>query len=565
MQKILSQKFNRRDAETPRFFEREKIKIQISKWRNFFSLISLRLCVSAVLITFAACHTKPTDLRTLAPAETFVYMEVNDLAKTLNSLTESKSFQELATDKPDFSAFENVQAAVVVTGFETSEQKLTSEDSVLNFKPLFAVIADTHAWKPTAVSIAENQIGKFAKDNYGDEVKLEKSEKADAKFFVWTSSDGRKLFSAVSGSVIYVGNDESILDKCLAVGRGAAESLVKNENVARARENAKSENLLAFGYAAPEAVAQIANVAGVSAAIETTEEDAGRSFIAQVLPQILRNTTGEIVWTANRSERGIEDTIFVSLNNETASVFKETLISNSETETNSAEFLPTEIFSATRYNLKNPLIAWRSLLLVTAKNTDALSGKFLVHLSDGLLEPYGVANAETFLSQIESEILTAQFDADGEKSVVIVTVKNAEELKKSISNEINFKVSSKKTENASVWHSEDKQIAAAFVENKLILGDGEMVLKCLQAKQTGQNFTKNQLFQNLKESKSVAFTFAKDKNSAEKIVEVLGNAQENKNTISVYTTETRFGENGIERKTVSAFGLLGTILEQLEE
>lgn len=523
------------------------------------------ICVHLWLIFLTSCASKPTDLRTLAPAETLVYLEANDLAKTLNSLTESKAFQEIATDKPNFSAFENVQVAVVVTGFETSEQKVTSDDSVLNFKPHFAVIADTHAWKPTAVSIAENQIGKFAKDAYGEDVKLEKSEKADAKFFVWTSSDGRKLFSAVSHSVIYVGNDESVLDKCLAVGRGAAESLLKNENVARARESSKGENLLAFGYVAPEGVAQIANVAGVSTAIEATEEDAGRSFIAQILPQILRNTTREIVWTANNSEQGIEDKISVFLNSETASVFKESLASNSETETSATEFLPTEIFSATRYNIKNSLIGWRSLLLVTAKNTDALSGKLLIQVSDSLLESYGVANAETFLSAIDSEVLTAQFDADGEKSVVIATIKDVEKLKKSISNEINFKMSPEKQENADVWHSEDKEIAAAFAENKLILGDSESVLKCLQAKQNNQNFTKNPLFQKLKETKAAAFTFAKDKDSAKKIVEVLGNAREDKDAITIYTTETRFTEKGIERKTVSPFGLLGTILEQLEE
>ncbi len=545
---------------------RYKTQFQISNFRFQILKTSVFICVYLWIIFLISCASKPTDLRTLAPAETLVYIEVNDLAKTLNALTESKTFQELAADKPNFSAFENVQVAVVVTGFETSEQKVTNDDSILNFKPHFAVIADTHAWKPTAVSIAENKIGKFAKDNYGEDVKLEKSEKADAKFFVWTSSDGRKLFSAVSHSVIYVGNDESVLDKCLAVGRGAAESLLKNENVARARENAKNENLLAFGYAAPEAVAQIANLAGVSAAIEATEEDAGRSFIVRILPQILRNTTREILWTANKSEQGIEDSIFVSLNNETASVFKETLTSNSETETNAtAEFLPPEIFSATRYNLKNPLIAWRSLLLVTAKNTDALSGKLLVQLSDSLLEPYEVTNAETFLSQIDPEILTAQFDADGEKSVVIVTVKDAEKLKKSISNQINFKTSPEKQENADVWHSEVNQTAAAFVENKLILGETESVLKCLQAKGSGQNFTKNPIYQKLKQSKSVAFTFAKDTDSAKKIVEVLGNARENKDAVTAYITETRFTEKGIERKSVSAFGLLGTLLEQLEE
>ena len=182
------------------------------------------VCVLCASVVNLSCKSQPTNLRTLAPAETLVYLETNDLAKTLNSLIDNKAFQELTKDKPNFSAFENVQVAVVVTGFEASEQKVTNENSILNFKPRFALIADTHRWSRTAISIAENQIGKFARDTYGESVKLEKSEKGDAKFFVWTSSDGNKLLSAVSGSVIYVGNDESLLDKCLAVKRGETEA-----------------------------------------------------------------------------------------------------------------------------------------------------------------------------------------------------------------------------------------------------------------------------------------------------------------------------------------------------
>lgn len=542
-----------------------KTKFHSSTREINFLKTSALIGVCLWLFFVASCASKPTDLRTLAPSETLVYLETNDAAKTLNSLTENKAFEQLAKSKPDFSAFENIQIAVVVTGFEASEQKVTGENSVLNYKPRFALIADTHTWKFLAVSTAENQIGKFARETYGDDVKLEKSEKADAKFFVWTSGDGRKLFAAVSHSLIYVGNDESVIDKCLAVRRGAAENLLKNENLARVRENAKSENLVAFGYVAPEGVAQIANLAGVSAAIEATEEDAGRTLIAQILPPILRGTTKEIVWTANKSEQGIEDKISVSLQGETASIFKETLAPNAEFQTNSAEFLPSDVFSATRYDLKNPLVAWRSLLLVTAKNTDALSGKILTQFSNQLLESYSISDAETFLSANDSDVLTAQSDADGDQSVVIVSVRDQEKMKKSISNEINFKAKPEKAENADVWKSEDNQIAAAFVENKLILGDGEMVLKCLRAKQTGENFTENAAFQKFAASKSVAVTYSKDTASAEKLVSVLSEAQENKAATTAYLTETNFTEKGVERRTVSAFGLLGTILEQLDE
>jgi hypothetical protein len=556
MQEILSQKLNRGDAETRRFLRKKSNKS--------FLLFSLRLCVSAVILFFISCQSKPTDLRALAPAETLIYLETKDLAKTLAALTENRNFQEAAKTKPDFSALENVQFAVAVTGFEASEKQITAENSVLNFKPHFVAFADTHAWNWQAISLTENQINSFVKETYGDEATLEKSEKNDGKWFAWTAKDESKVFAYVEGSRIFFGNDAAAMEKCIAVKRGEADSLLKNESLSRAHA-ASSENNLAFGYVSPEGVAQISNLAGVSVAADASEEAEGQSFIARVLPQILQKTTREIVWSAQKTGGGIEDKLSISLTAETVSVVKETLATSAENKTNSVDFVPSNAFSVTRYNLKNPLIAWRSMLLVTAKNTDAMSGNLLIQFSGKLLESYGIAEAETFLSAIDSDIITAQFDAEGEKSIVIATVKNAESLKKSLS-EINFKAPPEKQSNAEIWQTEDKTTSAAFIENKLILGDTETILKCLEARQNGQNFTKSARFQKFAESNAVAVTFARDLDSAEKVVEVLGDAKdENKKTITDYLTETRITEKGIERRIVSDFGLIGTILEQFEE
>jgi hypothetical protein len=35
--------------------------------------------------------------------------------------------------------------------------------------------------------------------------------------------------------------------------------------------------------------------------------------------------------------------------------------------------------------------------------------------------------------------------------------------------------------------------------------------------------------------------------------------------LTVFTTETRFNSSGIERRTVSPFGLIGKILEQFDD
>lgn len=555
MKEILPQKINRRDAETQSFFRKKAIfKIQDIKLQKYLIIFSLCFCVSAVNFS---CKSPPTDLRKLAPAETLVYLETRDLGKTLESLTEGKSFQELANGKTDFSALENIQVAVVVLGFETSEKQITDEQSILNFKPHFVAVADTHSYEWQTKRFVEEKLRAWVNENYGETVNQTISDKNGGKFYTWTATDERKMFAFVQASQIFFGNDESAIEKCLVVKRGEADNLLKNESFARLD---RAENTLAFGYISPEGVAQIANLAGISTAINATEDEDGRSFIARVLPQILQKTTKEITWTADKIGQEIEDKIFVALNTETSSVFKATMIASQQSPSNMIEFLPAAVFSATRYNLQKPQIAWRSLLLILGKNTDTLSGKLLINFSNSLLEPYGISDAETFLSAIGSEMLTANFGAEDDKTVVIVDVKDSEKVKASIT-EIDFKI---KPENAGIWKSKDGELSAAFIEDKLILGNGEGVLRCLQAKQSGNNFTKNEYFQRFTDTNTIAVTFAKDTDSAEKIVGVLADFKdENIQRDTFYLTKTRFTDKGIERKTVSDFGLLGTLLEQL--
>src|SRR5688500_11982059 len=130
-----------------------KGKRQKAKFARAFSFAFCLLPFAFLL----SCQSQSTDLRTFAPSETLVYLETSDLANTLNALTENEIFTKLAAGKKDFSALENVQLAVAVTGFETSQQQVAGEQTILKFKPNFVAIADTHAWNWQAISLTENQ------------------------------------------------------------------------------------------------------------------------------------------------------------------------------------------------------------------------------------------------------------------------------------------------------------------------------------------------------------------------------------------------------------------------
>ena len=191
MRKILPQIFKRKDAKAQR--QTGIFKVFLKVYLKTFA--PLRLCAFALISLgiFSACNSSPTDLRKFAPSETLVYLETNDLQNTLNSLTENETFQRLTNGKKDFSALKDVQLSVAVTGFETNEKQVTDSQAILNFKPHFVAIADTHGWEFQAVSLTENQIGNFVNETYGGNVKIEISEKNGGKILPGRHKTGEKF------------------------------------------------------------------------------------------------------------------------------------------------------------------------------------------------------------------------------------------------------------------------------------------------------------------------------------------------------------------------------------
>ena len=515
--------------------------------------ITLRLCVSAVILLTIACGSKPIDPRTVIPGDALIYLESADLGNTLAAIVENPKFAQLAKTKPDVSALRGVKVSIAVTGFETSEQSVTEENAVLSFRPRFVAVAETNAWSWQTTSFVENKLGEFVNEAYAGEVELEKTPRKDGEYYVWSSQDGHKAYALQQGSLVYFGNDESAIERCLSVGRGEAESIAKSAKITEG-------DRLAFGYISPEGVGQIANIAGVTLAMGASEEEEVKSFIATVLPQLLRNSVKEMTWTATRTDSGIEDKLMVRLEDESARVFSETLIPADTRSAEIADFIPAQFSTATRYAIRDPQIAWRSLLLTTQKKTDQTSGALIIAFSGSLFEPYGVENGETFLSSVGSPILTVKPTGDDEEVAVIAPVKDAAKIRDSLAKEIDLNTSAENQFGAQFWRSKDGEVAVGFLGNMIVTGETQTVLKCLEAKQSRQN----ELAQLFAASDAVATTVATDQDSLAKIVDLLSERRNEDERIPLtYRTETRFNVNGLERRTISDFGLIGSILERL--
>lgn len=540
----------------------QKRKEIFRRFKGFSEVLkfSLLAAILAVVLVNGACRQQKTEMLAFAPAETVMYLEFNDLGAILETLSQSRAIEQNNNSAEIFARLKNTQAAIIISGFESSEKQLDSDTAILDFKPQFVLVADTNSWQRTNISLIENRISPFVKNAYGNETKLETSAKDGLQNFVWTAQDGRKFFAAVDANLIYLANSESGLNQVLSIKETKTESLEKNESLREARSRARDG--LAFGYVAPAGISRLAELAGVSTAVKATEEDLTRSFIARILPLILQKTVKEVSWIARQNEQGIEDKIYVKTDARVSDIWKETLASNDGKQFQTAEFLPLIFDSATRYDLRNPQIAWRSILLTLSNQLDSVDGKIWLAASGSFFAPYGVSDAETFLSAVNSEILTVRLNAASDESVVVAQVKDETRLKSALLKEFDFKSAPEKIGGANVWKSAESELHAGFIDNKVIIGRRQDVLACLEARESGKNFTKTIQYQSFLQSDAAAKTITRDAESAAKIAGILNLSATKKDAATFYTTETRFNANGIERRTVSDFGLMGTLLQQ---
>ncbi|HEX6125458.1 MAG TPA: hypothetical protein VFZ23_08825 [Pyrinomonadaceae bacterium] len=516
--------------------------------------VILRLCVSAVIVGLSiSCSSKPTDPKAVLPSDALVYLESNDLGAAVRAVTENPKFQQVAAGTPDFSVLDGVRIGIAVTGFETSEQALTEENSVLNFQPRFVAVIETNAWGWQTSKFVENALGEFVNEAYDGAIELEITTRTDGEFYVWTSQEGRKAYALQQGSLVFFGNDESAIERCQAVKRGEAESIANNAKVADGGER------LAFGYVSTDGVGQIANIAGISLAMRASEEAEVKSFVARVLPEILRNSLKDLTWSAVKTESGIEDKFVAGLDEESARVFDETLVPESPGSPDLSGFVPRSAATTTRYMLRDPQVAWRSVVLTAQKKTDDASGALIGAFAGSVFEQFGIEEPELFFSAVASPLVTVRLGQEVEDAA-IARIRDVAKLKASIAKEIGISRPAESQFGAELWKSEDGELAAAISGGVVVVGDAATVLKCLEATQVGNP----DLSRQLATSDAVATTVARDSAALAALVQVLAEPKNGAPPTELgWVTETRFNKNGIERRTVSDFGFIGWLIERL--
>jgi hypothetical protein len=506
------------------------------------------------------------------PAETLIYLEVNDLPGALRDFTATDAWRELAPqfgvrqDFGDFGWLSRFLAAANLGSTETivfgrsqiavalmNVEAAASEEETLKIKPSYAVVIETKSFQSNAERFVEKQIGDFASRQFG-EASREKLIRENQNWTIFRSTkDDRKLFAAVAGGTIIFGNDETAIKLCFDAKNELRPSLAQSPRLAEMRANTEASKALAFGFATNEAVKKLSNIGAVLFAGQIADEPAAMSLIAQSLPPMIEKTVTGTAWSARLTNGKIEDRYFIAVPPDLASRLREPLAASNKAAINSADFLPADAHSISIYNLKDAGAAWRGMILAISSRLDTLGAAAFAQVAGKLLEPYGVRQPNDFLSAAADELTTARLSEKEKETVAIVKIGDANRMLAAIEPT-----------------TKENNRAATFTNGTLLLGENQDVAKCLAVQESSlartnfwQDFTASKISANT----PFVRTLTRDSQSPTSFIRIFADEKFkqaapdfSKNpSLTISIAETSLKENGFERRALSPFGLIGTL------
>ncbi|HKG12539.1 MAG TPA: hypothetical protein VKB12_04350 [Pyrinomonadaceae bacterium] len=558
------------------------------------ALIVLLLLAAAAFVWLWLTRPEKVDMAAYVPADSIVYLEADSLPEIFDGVTSTDAWRELSgaagvevgrrqggwlTDLVSFTGvgpsdavvLSRAQVGVAVLGFEAAEES----DTTLRFSPRAALVVETHTGEWRVRSAVEKLAGDFARRSFGA-ASVERKEVDGVQFVTWVSqSDARrKVVTAVNESEAVMGNDEAAVRACLDVRRGTRPSLAANEQLKEMRARLGGEGVLAFGFAPQGSAAKVVEIFAPAFVGGVSSESKLQSLLATVLPQLTSQTLGSVGWSARAAGGGVEDRYFLALPGDMARRLQAPLAPAAPRNTDIAALLPSETYQLTRYDLRSPEEAWRGLGAALSSQVDVSRATFITLALEALVKPYGVEHPREFLRACGTEVATAKLEAEGGRKLLIASVRDREVLAGEVRAKVGRGARTERVGDAELLISTDPdEGAAAFVGEYLLMGSEADVRRCLDARQRGRTLRDAAALkaaaQNFSDEQPFARTLTDEREATKTVLDYLGRrgvrrdapkqgALEEALALRGYSaSETRLADGGFEKRTRSAFGLLG--------
>ena len=292
----------------------------------------IQLLAIVLLLLFLAglwiWWSRPTavDMTAYVPADSLVYLEANSLTEITAAMSDTEAWRNLgpllgmkSEMRPNrLTSFVRATgigstASVIASRCQLAIVMLdlnsTCKDSTLNYKPLAALVIETHTSGTRIRSTIEDLVGSLARRSFGQPA-VERIAQDGHEFVKWTSVDGlRQIVVTIDGSVAIIANDIRAAAACLESRAGKRPSLAHQADVEEMRKRVRASGSLAFGYVSADSAARLLSVIAPARLGKLADEPQFQKLMTTGSAKVL----GNIGWSARATGGGIEDYYFMAL------------------------------------------------------------------------------------------------------------------------------------------------------------------------------------------------------------------------------------------------------------
>ena len=558
------------------------------KLRRFLFLIIVFLAIAgAGLIVWN--RPRRADMASYVPAESVAYIEANDLAAVADGLSRTEAWRTLAgplnappqlISHPWLVKFarwsgigstESVLLARSQFALCFTQAQATESGTTLTIKPLAALVIETHTSESRMRATLERYVDELARESYGDQVVRIQKQASGAEFHEWSTPDNsRRLVLSIIDTVAIVGNDESIVSACLDVHAHKHRSIAEDNQFQSARENSEAGSSV-FAYVPKAGVKLLIQAWALSRA--------GNSADAASIAPLISNTFGNLIdgfsWTSRFDDAGAQDHCRVSLAAGVRQQFT-TLTSTEATTSFDYSFVPADAVSVTSYNLRDSKSFWPQLNSVVSSHSDVVGAIASRPLLRGLLEAYGIRDADAFFAAIGPRVQIIHLDQSA-PAVLVAETSDDQALRKIAAERLGPNPTTEQVAQADILTSIADNWSVAFVEHHFLSGPADAVRRCVEAKANGNSISKAAPFQRAQSAIDTSLpiflmTLADDKASAISVVELFskkqrsafstdaGAIQQGAASLRFSASVTFVKNDSVEWASRSSFGLVGSLL-----
>ncbi|MFZ0750308.1 MAG: hypothetical protein WAM70_13175 [Pyrinomonadaceae bacterium] len=476
----------------------------LKRYRKALILLLVLVALGAAWLFWN--RTARAEMSAYVPAESLAFIEVNDLVGVANGITGTEAWRVLAPPLgapsqlipyswsiklarwTGIGSAEAVLLARSQFGLFFTQAQATESANTLTIKPLAALVIETHTSSGRMKAVVEKHVGQFAQRSFG-EASIARKQIDGVELVEWKSPDNtRQLILAVVDTVAIVGNDESVVLRCIEIRRGRQPSLATNQQLQTMKEQMRGSEAPLFGFV-PKA--------GIKAVIQAWAfARAGNAADAAAIAPLISNAFGNLIdgfaWTSRLDQSAAEDHCRVAFAQGVSQQLSDDLTPEPPGDKLDFSFVPAEAISVTSYQLRNPASFWRELNAVVSSRSDVLTAVASRPLLKALLEPYGISDPDNFFPAIGPRLQLVRLDA-GKPAVLIGQTFDKPSLRKLAEQRLGRQPKTEKFDDTEMLVGSDGW-SFAFAGEYFVTGPADAVRRCLDAKARGQSIATNGSF-----------------------------------------------------------------------